>query len=99
MSMSKDVRFNRILELPRLLGFSCIMPSVCLCLVCLHDGDGKKERNFLLSFIKGFFFFLNLVSEFGFPGTSSSNYLAVFVDLSVNSDFVFGFNANSASNF
>lgn len=45
------------------------------------------------------FFFFNLVSEPGFPGTSSSNYLPVYDDLSVNSDFAFGFNTNSVANF
>lgn len=72
------------------------MPSVCLCLVCLHDGDGKKE-SFCYHSSKAFF--LNLVSELGFPGTSSSNYLPVSVDLSVNSDFALGFNANFVPNF
>lgn len=62
-------------------------------------GMGRKKETFCYPSSKAFFFFFNLVSEFGFPGTSSSNYLAVFVDLSVNSDFVFGFNANSVSNF
>lgn len=46
-----------------------------------------------------FFSFLDLVSELGFLGTSSSNYLLVFDDLSVNSDFAFGFNTNSVANF
>lgn len=64
-------------------------------------GMGKKEsfcyRSSKASSAASFFF--NLVSEPGFPGTSSSNYLPVYDDLSVNSDFAFGFNTNSVANF
>lgn len=103
VSGKKGLKFSRVLRLTWSLVFSCIKPSVSPCLVCLHDGN-RKERIFLLSFIKGFqccFFFstFNLVSEPGFPGTSSSNYLPVFDDLSVNSDFPFGFNTNSMAIF
>lgn len=59
-------------------------------------GMGRKK---VFVIIRQRLFFFNLVSELGFPGTSSSNYLPVFVDLSVNSDFGFGFNANSVANF